>query len=101
MPAYGHTPGHTVYAIESQGKKLLLVGDTLHIGGLQFADPTISMKFDSDIKQALAERKKIFKEAASGGYLIGAAHLPFPGIGHVEKAGAGYRYLSIPYSPVQ
>ena len=31
IPAYGHTPGHTVYSIESKGQKLLLVGDLFHI----------------------------------------------------------------------
>ncbi len=102
IPAYGHTPGHTAYQVESQGQKLLLVGDILHMGEVQFADPSAAVTFDSNSKEAVAKRKEIFKEAAKDGFLIGAAHLPFPGIGHVgvDKCGGGYRYLPIPYSPL-
>jgi hypothetical protein len=44
------------------------------------------------------ERKKDFAEAAKGGYLVGAAHLPFPGIGHVRPSGKGYEWLPIAYA---
>lgn len=101
MPSYGHTPGHTAYLIESRGKKLLLLGDLFHIEAIQFPDPSIAILFDSSPKDAIEQRKKIFKEAATEGFLIGAAHLPFPGIGHVLKAGSAYRYLPRPYGPVQ
>jgi glyoxylase-like metal-dependent hydrolase (beta-lactamase superfamily II) len=102
IPEYGHTPGHTVYQIESNGAKLLLVGDTLHIEAIQFPDPSASLSFDSDEKKALAVRKSIFEDAATKGFMIGAAHLPFPGLGHVAKVGKGsYRYLPLPYGPVQ
>jgi len=101
IPSYGHTPGHTAYAIESQGKKLLLVGDLFHIEAIQFPNPTVSDLYDSDTKEASVQRSKIFKEASEQGYLLGAGHLPFPGIGHVLKVKSGYRYLPIPYAPVQ
>lgn len=101
IPAYGHTPGHTAYAIEAQGKKLLLVGDLFHIEALEFPNPNFFFIGDSDSKRAVTERKKIFKDASEQGYLIGAAHLPFPGIGHVVAANSGYRYLPIHYAPVQ
>jgi glyoxylase-like metal-dependent hydrolase (beta-lactamase superfamily II) len=102
LPYYGHTQGHTAYEISSKGKKLLLIGDTLHIASLQFADPNVSMQFDSDSKKALESRKAIFEQAATEGFLIGAAHLDFPGIGHVLKTGKGsYRYLPMPYAPLE
>jgi glyoxylase-like metal-dependent hydrolase (beta-lactamase superfamily II) len=101
IPSYGHTPGHTAYAIESQGKKLLLVGDLFHIEAIQFPDPSVSLLYDSDSKEAAVQRKKIFQEASEQGFLLGAAHLPFPGIGHVSKVKSVYRYLPIPYAAVQ
>jgi glyoxylase-like metal-dependent hydrolase (beta-lactamase superfamily II) len=101
ISAYGHTPGHTAYSIESKGQKLLLVGDLIHIEALQFPDPGISMKFDSDTGKALTERKKLLADAAKNRYFFGAAHLPFPGIGHVQASKPGYRYIPIDYAPVK
>ena len=98
VPSPGHTPGHTSYLVESQGKKLLLIGDVVHVLWVQLADPSISVAFDSDPKQSVVERKKDFAEAAKGGYLVGVAHLPFPGIGHVRPSGKGYEWLPIAYA---
>jgi glyoxylase-like metal-dependent hydrolase (beta-lactamase superfamily II) len=100
LPAYGHTPGHTAYSIESHGKKLLLVGDLFHVEAIQFADPSASLIYDSDTQEAAVQRRKIFTQAADEGFLLGAAHLPFPGIGHVIRAKSGFRYLPIPYAPL-
>jgi glyoxylase-like metal-dependent hydrolase (beta-lactamase superfamily II) len=96
-PAYGHTPGHTVYTVESKGKKLWLIGDMIHVAAVQFPKPTATLKFDSDNKLAASERAKDFAMAAKDGDLIGAAHLSYPGVGHIKKAGSGYTYTPIAY----
>jgi glyoxylase-like metal-dependent hydrolase (beta-lactamase superfamily II) len=96
--SYGHTPGHTTYVIESKGQKLVLMGDLMHSAEVQFDDPSVTIDFDSDAKAALAQRKAAFAAAAKGGYLFGAAHLPFPGIGHLRAHGTGYTFLPVNYS---
>jgi len=96
--SYGHTPGHTSYVIESRGQKLVLLGDLMHAKFVQFDDPSVTIAFDSDNKAALAARKAAFAEAARGGYLIGAAHLPFPGLGHLRSSGKGYEFVPVNYS---
>jgi glyoxylase-like metal-dependent hydrolase (beta-lactamase superfamily II) len=96
--SYGHTPGHTSYVVESRGQKLVLLGDLMHAKFIQFDDPSVTIAFDSDSKSALAARKAAFAEAAQGGYLIGAAHLPFPGIGHLRSNGKGYEFVPVNYS---
>jgi glyoxylase-like metal-dependent hydrolase (beta-lactamase superfamily II) len=96
--AYGHTPGHTVYVAESKGQKLVLWGDLMHFAAMQFADPSISIKFDSDGKSATAQRKAILADAAKNGYWIAGAHLPFPAVGHVEASGKGYVFVPINYT---
>ena len=96
--AFGHTPGHTTYVVESRGQKLVLVGDIMHANFIQFDDPSVTIAFDSDEKAALAARKSVFAEAAKGGYLIGAAHLPFPALGHLRSSGKGYTFLPVSYS---
>jgi glyoxylase-like metal-dependent hydrolase (beta-lactamase superfamily II) len=101
MPSYGHTPGHTAYFVESKGKKILLVGDLFHIEAIQFPDPSINLIFDKDQKTSAALRKKTFEDLAKNGSLIGAAHLPFPAMGHVVKSKNAYRYLPVPYAPLE
>ena len=47
---HGHTPGHTSYVVESKGQKLILTGDLIHVGAVQFADPSVTISFDKDKK---------------------------------------------------
>lgn len=94
----GHTVGHITYVVESKGQKLVLLGDLLHVQGVQFDDPGVGIQFDTDSKIAIAQRKEAFAAAAKGGYLIGAAHLSFPGLGHVRAKGKAYQYVPINYT---
>ena len=97
IPAPGHTPGHTVYRVRSEGHTLLLWGDIVHVASVQFPDPSIAIKYDTNPKQAVKTRKKVFKEAARSAELIGGAHLAFPGLGHLRKAYRGYTFVPINY----
>ncbi|NHZ93612.1 MBL fold metallo-hydrolase [Massilia sp. CCM 8733] len=98
---YGHTAGHTSYLVESGGKKLLLAGDLIHVGAVQFDEPTVTIAFDSDEKAALAQRLKAFSAAAKDGTLVGASHLQFPGIGHLRSAGKSYQWVPVNYTQVR
>jgi glyoxylase-like metal-dependent hydrolase (beta-lactamase superfamily II) len=101
MAAAGHTPGHTVYVVESKGEKLVLWGDLMHVAAAQFPDPSVSIGFDSDSEAAKAQRAKVFAEVAAHGDMVGGAHLPFPALGHLRKAGTGYEYVPVNYSTLQ
>ncbi len=97
-PAPGHTPGHTVYVVESRGQKLVLIGDLIHVAAVQFPNPSVTMSFDSDSKAAAAARKKEFADAAAAGDMLGGAHLPFPGLGYLRAEGKGYRWIAVNYT---
>jgi glyoxylase-like metal-dependent hydrolase (beta-lactamase superfamily II) len=101
MAAHGHTPGHTVYAVESHGQKLVLIGDLIHLTAVQFDNPQVTIAFDSDEKAAYAARKRVFDEAAKNGWLIGGAHLQFPGLGHLANQGRGYRWVPVNYTQMR
>ncbi|WP_395320988.1 MBL fold metallo-hydrolase [Variovorax sp. UC74_104] len=101
VPAHGHTPGHNIYVVESKGQKLVLWGDLMHVAAVQFAQPQITISFDVDSKPAAAERKKAYADAAKGRYLVGSAHLPFPGLGHVRAEGKGYVWVPVDYQQVR
>ncbi len=95
--APGHTPGHTFFALESRGEKLVFFGDTVHVGEVQFPSPELAIEYDIDPDGAVEQRRKAFAEASEEGYLVAGAHISFPGIGHVAKAATGYRWIPIPY----
>ncbi|HEU4842921.1 MAG TPA: MBL fold metallo-hydrolase [Burkholderiaceae bacterium] len=98
VPNYGHTPGHTVYAVTSEGKTLLLIGDMIHVGAVQFDKPGVTIAYDSDRQGAAAARQAVFGQAARDGVMIGASHLAFPGLGHLRASGKGYVWLPLNYT---
>ncbi|WP_370655025.1 MBL fold metallo-hydrolase [Hydrogenophaga sp.] len=98
MASPGHTPGHSTYVVESKGQKLVLWGDLMHVAAVQFANPAVTIAFDTDSKAAAAQRQKAYADAAKNGYWVAAAHLSFPGIGHLRRDGKGYRFVPANYS---
>ncbi|MFH0780987.1 MAG: MBL fold metallo-hydrolase [Pseudomonadota bacterium] len=101
VKASGHTPGHTAFAVESDGKKLLIWGDLVHAHAVQFAQPGVSIEYDVDQRQAIATRRSIMRLAAYNKFLVAGMHLPFPGIGHVRADGKGsYSWVPIEFAPL-
>ncbi|MDB5899298.1 MAG: fold metallo-hydrolase [Ramlibacter sp.] len=98
MSAYGHTPGHTMYVVESKGDKLVLWGDLMHVAAVQFANPAVTIQFDTDSTLAAAARAQAYADAARNGYMVAGAHLAFPGIGRLQAEGPGYRFVPLNYS---
>ena len=98
IPARGHTPGHTIYAIESQGNRLVVWGDLMHVAAVQFAMPSVTIQFDSDQQAAAPQREKNYADAAEKGYYVAVAHVAFPGIGRLRGDGKGYTWVPAIYS---
>ena len=98
MATPGHTPGHSVYVVESGGQKLVLWGDLMHVAAVQFPEPSVTIAFDTDSKSAATQRKRAYADAAKQGYLVGSAHLSFPGFGHLRAEGKGYAFVPLNYS---
>ena len=101
MATAGHTPGHTAYVVESKGVKLVLWGDLMHVAAAQFPDPAVYIAFDSDSAAAKAQRARVFADVTAHGDMVGGAHLPFPALGHLRKAGSGYEFVPVNYSTLQ
>jgi glyoxylase-like metal-dependent hydrolase (beta-lactamase superfamily II) len=90
LATHGHTPGHTSYVVESKDQTLIVMGDLVLMGALQFHDPGLGSSFDSDANAAAEQRRHVLALAAAKGYWIAGSHMPFPGIGHVRAAGEGF-----------
>lgn len=95
---YGHTPGMNGYLIESKGERLFLWGDIVHAAEVQFSHPEVTIDYDVDANAASHTRALRLAEAAQEGYLVGGAHLSFPGLGHVRATPNGYQWLPLPYT---
>ena len=95
LPAPGHTPGHTVFAIHSGEQSLLVLSDTAQHPAVFARHPDWQAAFDVDGPQAVATRKKIFDRAAADRMLITGYHFPFPACGHLLKTKTGYEHVPV------
>jgi hypothetical protein len=79
----------------------MLWGDLMHVAAVQFEDPTVTIQFDSDSPSAMKQRQQAYEEAAKNGWMVGAAHLSFPGVGRLRANGGGYTFVPLNYSSLQ
>ena len=91
--AVGTSPGSTVYRMESGGEKIVFWGDTLNVAAVKSQDQAVAIRFDTNTGAAAAQRNALLKDAAEHGNWVAAAHLPFPGVGHVRTAAQGLKFL--------
>lgn len=92
MYAPGHTVGHSVFIITSDGKSMAAIGDLTHHHVLLLEKPRIEFAFDTDPKQSANSRVKVLDMLAAQRIPLIAYHFPWPGIGNVAKNGEGFRF---------
>lgn len=97
MAAFGHSPGHMVFKVESEGKGLVLTADTANHFVLSLQRPDWEVKFDMDKAKAAAARKTLFDMIATDRLPFVGYHMPFPAVGFIEKHEQGYRFVPETY----
>jgi glyoxylase-like metal-dependent hydrolase (beta-lactamase superfamily II) len=97
VDAAGHSPGMLAYHVESGGKRLLIWADTIIHYVMALQRPDWHIDVDDDPDKAAATRKRILDMVAADGLWAVGFHMPFPGIGYVEKNAAGYRWVPASY----
>ncbi len=93
LPAFGHTPGHTLFLISSGKDQLLVWGDIVHVPEVQTARPEVCLEFDTDKAAAEATRRRVFDMVATDRLLVTGMHLHFPGFAHLVRQDTGYRLI--------
>ena len=78
-----------------------LWGDLVHVAAVQFSEPLVTIQFDVDSQSASMQRQHAYADAAKAGYMVGTAHLSFPGIGHVRAEANGYAWVPVTYSALK
>ncbi|MBD2305699.1 MBL fold metallo-hydrolase, partial [Chroococcidiopsis sp. FACHB-1243] len=96
-PTPGHTPGHTLYVVESGGESIEFWGDIIHFGSIQFPNPKITVVYDVNANAAAEQRAKQFARAEKSRRLVATAHLPFPGVGHIRAEDLSYAWVPVDY----
>jgi len=95
--AFGHTPGHMTFALESSGKSLLVAGDFANHYVWSLARPDWEVKFDMDKSAAAKTRRRMLDRLATERMPFIGYHMPFPSLGYVERDGDGYTYAPESY----
>ncbi|TCL08419.1 glyoxylase-like metal-dependent hydrolase (beta-lactamase superfamily II) [Shimia isoporae] len=97
MGAFGHTPGHMTYMLESEGQQMLLGADFTNHYVWSLAYPDWEVKFDMDKSAAAATRRKVLGMLAADNVPFVGYHMPFPAVGYVETHGDGFHYAPASY----
>jgi glyoxylase-like metal-dependent hydrolase (beta-lactamase superfamily II) len=90
-PCHGHSPGHIVVNIDSEGARGVVTGDVIH-HQIQLRFPSMSTKADTDTNLARKTRTALIEKLADSGTLLLPAHFRTPTIGRIQSASEGYRY---------
>lgn len=97
VAAFGHTPGHMAYHVESEGKRLLLWADTANHFVASIQRPEWHVRFDMDKDAAAATRVKLFGMSSADNVAVIGYHMPFPAIGFIQQVGTGWRWEPASY----
>jgi glyoxylase-like metal-dependent hydrolase (beta-lactamase superfamily II) len=100
VAAQGHTPGHTVFMVQSGSGRLMALSDTTNHPALFVRNPDWSAVFDMNADEARATRRRLLDMAASERAQVAFYHAPFPATGFITKEGTGYRLNPVQWSPV-
>jgi glyoxylase-like metal-dependent hydrolase (beta-lactamase superfamily II) len=93
IAAYGHTPGHTVFLLESGKDKFLIWGDLAHAMAIQMPHPEIAVSYDVNSQDAIQARKVILQYVSENHIPIAGMHIAYPGMGAIKKSESGYLFV--------
>jgi hypothetical protein len=92
--------GHTSYVLSSGSGKVFIQSDVTNNPNPFATNPGWHAFFDQDGDVAEKTRRRIYDMVAVEKLQVQGFHYPFPGLGHVEKDGSGYRVIPAPWNPV-
>jgi glyoxylase-like metal-dependent hydrolase (beta-lactamase superfamily II) len=95
----GHTPGHTSFVIAAGSGKVFVQSDVTNNPALFVRHPGWHAVFDQIPQQAEVTRRKVYDMLVAEKLMVQGFHFPFPGLGHIEKDGEGYRVVPAPWNP--
>jgi glyoxylase-like metal-dependent hydrolase (beta-lactamase superfamily II) len=95
VAAFGHTPGHTLFTVQSKAEKFAYVADLTNIPQLFARNPDWAVQFDMNADAARDTRRKVFEMIINDKMMAGGFHFPFPAFGKIDKLGNGYDFKPV------
>jgi glyoxylase-like metal-dependent hydrolase (beta-lactamase superfamily II) len=89
----GHTPGHISVLISSGSSQLLVTADALQNAHIAFAHPDWHPRADMDGDRAAKSRRRVLDLASTDKLRVLSYHIPFPGLGRVERQGSTFAWV--------
>lgn len=96
MAAFGHTPGHMVYRLDSAGEGLVIFADLANHPVWSLARPDWEVRFDADKEAAAASRRNVLGMIAADRIPAIGYHMPFPAVGYVDTGSDGAEFRWAP-----
>ena len=90
LNAFGHSAGHMAFHVESDGKELMILSDTIAHYAVSLANLEWHFSMDDNPELAVKTRKKLVEQAASCKAPVIAFHMPFPSVGYIEKTNSKF-----------
>lgn len=90
--APGHTPGHALLRLESQGERAYFTGDAFH-HPVQVERPELCLPGCDDPAQAVATRRALVSRTERERAYLFPAHFAAPHYGRVERLEADFRFI--------
>jgi glyoxylase-like metal-dependent hydrolase (beta-lactamase superfamily II) len=100
IAAYGHTPGHTSFAVSSGNASMMVLGDVTNHPWLFARHPQWQGIFDTDGAMAAETRKRMLDRVAADKMLVQGYHFPFPASGYIVKSASGYEVAPVTWQPM-
>ncbi|MER7443456.1 MBL fold metallo-hydrolase [Micromonospora avicenniae] len=97
---HGHTAGHTGYLFGEETETILFWGDIVHSHTVQLPHPQVSIAIDNEPDLAVRARSNVFELVTEHRWWVAAAHLPFPGVGHLRRADGAYAWVPAHFRPL-
>ena len=94
--AYGHTPGHVAFLLESDDERMFIWGDLTHAMVVQMPHPEVAVTYDHDPRQAVEYRNKLLPWIYENGMRVAGMHIEFPGVGGIlPQPQGGYEFVPL------
>ncbi len=94
--APGHTPGHIIFTVFSGKLSITHLVDLVHSPVL-ISNPVWGTQWDADFSLGINTRKNILEQCYEQKSIVCASHLPWPGIGFIDRSHDRWQWTPKPY----
>lgn len=94
VATHGHTPGHMSFEVRSGSESAMILGDAIGNHHIALARPDWPSGADGDLDKAIETRLALLDRVTATQMTVVGFHLPNSGVGRIEKAAEGYRFVA-------